>query len=248
MAKKITTFLLILAISLMSIVASASTEDYNGVEGDFSGLTEEQIKIIESHQKELRNILKEQGYDLESEEAKEVLEKGLENDIFSFRLLNEGVSNDEIGLMDENEGINSPGAVWYTPANLSNKPYVGHIGVIANNTAYTYEAFPDTGVARFHNNWNSSSRGYGSVYLLGVRGATTTNYKNAATFAQNQDGKGYNWEFTVRWLNTRYYCSQLAWRAWDEQGYNFDGKTNGVIYPGDIYRSNLTYVILQREL
>lgn len=240
MVKKFTTIFLILSLSMMSFVVSASSGD------EYTTLTAEQKQIIEGHQKEFRNLLKKQGVDLESKEAKELLQSALENDLFSFRLLNEEVLEEEFNLQDENDGRNSPGAVWYTPVNISGKVWAGHNGVIANNYSYTYESFPDSGVVRQSNNWENR-KAYSKVYLLGVWRASSDQYKKAATFAENQEDLPYNWSFTKRMEDSEYYCSQLAWRAWYEQGFNFDGNTKGIIYPSDIYKSSLTYVIIKKE-
>jgi uncharacterized protein YycO len=238
MFKKVILLLLILTLTMSAIASASSTEDIND-------LTKEQKKIIERNQKDLIKDLKKQGVDLKSETAKDVLESAFNNDVFNFRLLNEEVSEEEFIALEES-GTNSPGAVWFTPSDVKGGSYTGHTGIVDNNTSYTTEAFPGIGVAQFKNDWKTRDK-YSKVYLLGVSGASVNQYKSAATYAKVQIGKGYNYEFAARWNLYRYYCSSLAWRSWEQQGFNFDGKTSGTIYPSDIYNSSLTYVITKKE-
>lgn len=54
--------------------------------------------------------------------------------------------------------------------------------------------------------------------------AIAPDYKGleAACYAEKQLGKPYNWNFFNRNSTEEFYCSQLCWRAWLEQGYKID--------------------------
>lgn len=47
--------------------------------------------------------------------------------------------------------------------------------------------------------------------------------QKAADYAKNQDGKPYSYQYLWgKWYEDRFYCSQLVWRAWKNQGVEID--------------------------
>lgn len=44
----------------------------------------------------------------------------------------------------------------------------------------------------------------------------------AARYAERQLGKSYNWNYLDRQTTEKFYCSQLCWRAWIQQGFKVD--------------------------
>ncbi|WP_048602047.1 YiiX/YebB-like N1pC/P60 family cysteine hydrolase [Rubeoparvulum massiliense] len=124
-----------------------------------------------------------------------------------------------------------------------NVAFVGHAAIVSNNNARTVESFPKTGVQYFTNDWKAKSK----VYGLWVKGATTTKYKNAASYAQNQIGKKYNWNFVNKFATDKFYCSQLVWRAWYNQGINVDYiKVDTIVTPMELAKSNNTTIFYHR--
>lgn len=103
----------------------------------------------------------------------------------------------------------------------------GHAGIVSLvSSTLTVESWPGfnspigvDGVQYYTNNWGSYSMTFG----FGVTGATTSQYQNSASYAQNQVGKPFNLVFINKFDTSRFYCSSLVWRAWDTQGYNVDG-------------------------
>jgi uncharacterized protein YycO len=238
MKSKLTLLLLVLCLAFSTVVSAQSSEEHEG-------LSKEQKATLAKNQKEMKKILKENGYDLDSDEAKEILLNAYRNDLFNFNLLNEETSSekDQVSILDESVSYKTPGLIWYTPADIKGV-YTGHTGTVNNNTSYTTEAFPDSGVVRQSNNWPNRA-GYTKVYALGVYGANSSTMSSAATYAENQKGKAYNYDFSYRMKTTQFYCSQLSWRAYYEQGINLhnDGRTFGTVYPSDIYESTKTFVV-----
>ena len=61
----------------------------------------------------------------------------------------------------------------------------------------------------------------------------------SATFtAYHQLGKPYNWNIWNKWDTTKYYCSQLVWRAYYDNGVNIDSDGGSSVLPDDIYLDN----------
>jgi WD40 repeat protein len=44
----------------------------------------------------------------------------------------------------------------------------------------------------------------------------------AVAYAEAQEGKKYNWNYPDKWTTDKFYCSQLVWRAYEEQGIDLD--------------------------
>ncbi|WP_374723721.1 YiiX/YebB-like N1pC/P60 family cysteine hydrolase [Calidifontibacillus erzurumensis] len=117
--------------------------------------------------------------------------------------------------------------------------YPGHAGIVSNTSGKTVESFPEDGVQYHTNDWGSRE----NVYAMYVKGATTTKYKGAATYAANQIGKDYNWNFVNPWTEDSFYCSQLVWKAWKSQGIDVDYITiDPIVTPMEIAKSKNTII------
>ncbi|WP_051286732.1 YiiX/YebB-like N1pC/P60 family cysteine hydrolase [Paenibacillus taiwanensis] len=117
--------------------------------------------------------------------------------------------------------------------------YPGHAGIVSNVSALTVESFPADGVQKHTNDW----RGRTNVYALSVKGASSSNYANAASYAENQVGKSYNWWFINPWRDDAFYCSQLVWKAWKSQGIDVDYVTiDPIVTPIEIAKSGNTVI------
>ena len=85
----------------------------------------------------------------------------------------------------------------------------GHAAIVHNNSDYTIESFPDGGVRVYNNDWANKSK----VYGVRVKGASGSDYTNAASYALTQANsqKPYNWNFFNKGTTDSFYCSQLVW-------------------------------------
>ena len=123
---------------------------------------------------------------------------------------------------------------------------VGHAAIVHNNSNYTVESFPDGGVAVYDNNWRDKS----NVYGVRVKGASLNDYRNAASYALSQAKakKPYNWNFFNKGTTDSFYCSQLVWRSWKNQGYEVDRMNLGdwePVSPAELVGGSQTYVFYQ---
>lgn len=113
----------------------------------------------------------------------------------------------------------------------------GHAGIVSNKSGYTVESFPEDGVQYRTNNWKTTPR----TYALYAKGASGTQYKNAATYAANQIGKKFNWNFLWKYDTAKFYCSQLVWRSWQQQGIDVDYLTyDTIVSPAELTKSSNT--------
>lgn len=115
----------------------------------------------------------------------------------------------------------------------------GHAGVV-ENSSYVIEAFgnkgDNNGVRRWPNNWTTR---YVHFKALKVSNASSTAYTNAKNVAVSHLNKPYNYNFFNVTTTSSFYCSQLAWRAWYNQGYDLND--GGAVWPVDLIESPLTY-------
>jgi uncharacterized protein YycO len=127
----------------------------------------------------------------------------------------------------------------------------GHAAVCSDSyPSKTVESYPKSnspigkdGVQYYDNKWGTKTQ----VYGLRVNGASLTNYHNAAKKAQAKIGKPYpspvvSIVWMSKWSGDTYYCSQLAWRAWIDQGYDIDYITwDNIVSPSELTKSNNVY-------
>lgn len=128
---------------------------------------------------------------------------------------------------------------------------VGHAAIVHTTSNYTIESFPEgdghaNGVRRYANDWGDRAR----VYGVRVKNATLTDYRNAANYAISQANlkKHYNWNFFNKGTTDTFYCSQLVWRAWKNQGFEVDRMNLGnwePVSPAELIGGSGTYVFYQ---
>ncbi|WP_051272054.1 YiiX/YebB-like N1pC/P60 family cysteine hydrolase [Shimazuella kribbensis] len=114
----------------------------------------------------------------------------------------------------------------------------GHTGVVSDVPGYVVESFGNksiekNGVRHWVNDWKTR---YKKVKALWVEGATLNDYAYAASYNREQIGKAYNYNFFNIKTTTRFYCSQLVWRAWYNRGWdlNYGGSA---VWPVDLIKS-----------
>lgn len=114
---------------------------------------------------------------------------------------------------------------------------VGHAGIIYS-TDETVESFPDGGVQKYRNNWNTR---YSTVYGSSVTTTSFSEDANAADIAYSYIGKPYNWIFTNTKTTSKFYCSQLVYRSFlDAANINLN-EGGWIVFPIDLVQSNYTY-------
>lgn len=124
----------------------------------------------------------------------------------------------------------------------------GHAAIVSTISSQTVESYPKSaghanGVRYYTNNWKSKSK----VYGIRVRGANHKQYTNAAKYAMMQADarKPYNWNFFNKGTTEKFYCSQLVWRAWKNQGFEVDRMNLGnwePVSPAELVGGSSTYV------
>ncbi|MCW8784506.1 septation ring formation regulator EzrA [Bacillus velezensis] len=129
---------------------------------------------------------------------------------------------------------------------------VGHAAVVSTNKSKTVEAWAKSwspinqdGVRRYNNNWGSKKK----VYGLWVKGSNNNKYINAAKYAEKQadNKKKYNFNFLNKKTTAKFYCSQLAWRSWKNQGIDIDNvKWDSVVTPMELVKSNNTTIFYHK--
>lgn len=126
--------------------------------------------------------------------------------------------------------------------------FAGHAAIVAGNDWQTIESYAKewspinkNGVQRYTNNWGSKS----GTLLYRPKGAVPSQYKTAASYAERQVGKPYNWQFWEKKATHKFYCSQLVWMAWLEAGIDTEVGSipNAIIAPADLANSTNTYLV-----
>jgi uncharacterized protein YycO len=114
----------------------------------------------------------------------------------------------------------------------------GHAAIKNSQSQQTIEAYPAGGVKRYDKKWNYESMFYKAMAI----GSTSTRRTSAVSYAESKIGKPYNNNFYDKWNQTKFYCSQLVWRAWYNQGIDIDDiKFDNIVTPTEVGVSNNTY-------
>lgn len=114
----------------------------------------------------------------------------------------------------------------------------GHAALVVDGYN-TIEAFGNAGTSKdgvrywtnnFHNRYKDA-KGYS------VSGTTTSTRKKAVSYAESKLYAPYNFSFYNKTNTTAFYCSQIVWRAWKQQGIDLDYNGGKAVWPGDLDKS-----------
>jgi uncharacterized protein YycO len=190
---------------------------------------------------------------LEIKEAKERTQQELNNPskVLEMEKLQSiakerGIDIQNLSLSGTSVGTKGDVLVTLSTASNSLGAWVGgHAAIVSTLSGYTVESFGNrgslNGVRHWSNDWGSR---YDHVRGMWVKGASDSKYTSAASFARGQIGKPYNLNFFNKTTTSSYYCSQLVWRAWYNQGYDLDD--GFAVWPVDLIQSPHTIIFYSK--
>lgn len=103
-----------------------------------------------------------------------------------------------------------------------------------------------SGVQRGPNNWYATKN---QAYQTSVRTTTAAQDAAAATWADGQRGKAYNWNYLNPGTRSKFYCSQLVWAAFKDQ-FGIDLDTSAylwAIHPMELVNTSAVYLIYRKK-
>jgi uncharacterized protein YycO len=117
----------------------------------------------------------------------------------------------------------------------------GHAGIVSDVSGYVIESFGNkkpelNGVRHWINDWKTRFK---KVKALWVKGAKANDYAYVASYNREQIGKSYNYNFFNIHTTSRFYCSQLVWRAWYNRGWDLN-HGGSAVWPVDLIKSPYT--------
>ncbi len=98
----------------------------------------------------------------------------------------------------------------------------GHVGIGgivqtgSQDLGYTIEAYPNVGVKLFTNRYQTYWKYFTTGGIYTVHGANSSQFLGAANWAETQKGKPYS--LSPLDGDKAFYCSELVYRAWQNQG------------------------------
>ncbi|NFI54519.1 hydrolase [Clostridium botulinum] len=134
--------------------------------------------------------------------------------------------------------IGSTGDILITPYGESSSggSFSGHAGIVDLQWRNAIESYPADGVQRRVNDWKTR---YPKVIGGSVKNSEPKDYLAASKYAASKIGCSYNKKFGQKRLTNKFYCSQLVWRAWYEQGYDLDKDGGDYVLPTDLISNKL---------
>ncbi|HKZ81246.1 MAG TPA: YiiX/YebB-like N1pC/P60 family cysteine hydrolase [Pyrinomonadaceae bacterium] len=89
--------------------------------------------------------------------------------------------------------------------------------------------------------WKRYSSRYGHIGIVRVRGASTDQISRVIRWVDERKGRPYRWPIVMGLDNndeSRFYCSQLVWRAYKQtMNIDLDSDKGAIIFPDDLYNS-----------
>ena len=127
-----------------------------------------------------------------------------------------------------------------------------HVAIVVNaNGGRLVEATADgpsdkPGVREI--DWERYAPRYGHVGVVRIRGASTDQITRVIRWVEQRKGLPYRWPIIMGLDNndeSRFYCSQLVWRAY-KQGMNLDldSDRGALVFPDDLYHSKEVEIIV----
>lgn len=265
----------ILAISTVGVFAQSNNESLTlekmvkniGMSvkkySELNGMTEKELrklkKKLDKEANQFNNNMKTKYFDNQNEiqnlisqdieKAKKMLPKLFlqENKNSTLSVDNEGTVN----IMSSNSPIGTFGDIILSGSSSSSLLFVGHACVVSTNSNITIESYLGSfspigvdGVQEYENDWGSKT----GVAAFWVKDATLNDYWYAARYNEQQVGKPYNLVFVNKFTTDKFYCSQLTWRSWLEQGFNIDAiPFDTWVTPAEIGNDGDTYAFYYQE-
>ncbi|KOY67248.1 hydrolase [Clostridium sporogenes] len=236
--------IILLVISIFAISSSNVKATESNMEGK-QKYTIEEKQVIEKNNKEMKELInnwdkiKEATPEEFIKIEKEKKSKFKPNNVRSFSAGENTNRTQEEYLRDYEDFLGGYGDILITPIGKYDS-FTGHAGIVCVDNQYTIEAYPMgkqvEGVQRRVNNWKDR---YDKVILAGVNGADESHYRNAIKYAEEKIGLGYNYNILNKWTTNRFYCSQIVWRAWMEQGFDLDKDGGSAVLPNDLISDKL---------
>lgn len=125
--------------------------------------------------------------------------------------------------------VGSAGDILVTPATVfGTGPITGHAGMVDSNPDLTIESMTSGGVRRYTNDWKTR---YTKALCATVK---DSNPEQAVDYASSKIGSSYNYNFLNKWNTDKFYCSQLVWRSYMEQGIDLDKDGGNAVLPTDL--------------
>ncbi|MFZ7825885.1 YiiX/YebB-like N1pC/P60 family cysteine hydrolase [Priestia sp. J2] len=209
---------------LMGNYNSASAEEINsddyyqkkGEELQYSDFSNQYSKELQSVKKETVNQIREES--LSSEQQNTYHASAVSGSM--------GSTGDVLTTM---KGSSSTANAW--PG--------GHAAIVVDS-ANTIEAYGNKGPSKdgvryWSNNWKNRWK---DAKVQRVKNSTASQRAKAVKYTKAQLYEPYNYNFASKNKTDSWYCSQLVWRAWKEQGYDLDSSSIPGVFPVDIRKSN----------
>jgi uncharacterized protein YycO len=200
-----------------------------------SGLTAEQWKDVKQAKAKTVRELKQPSKVLDVRKVRaEAKKRGLDP--------NKVLQRQQVGAMSGSVGIYGDILVTLDGTSSGSSAWAGgHAGVVSDVSGYVVESFGNkgdlNGVRHWPNDWATR---YYHVRGLWVSGAYDSNYAYSASYSRSQIGKPYNYNFFNITTTSSFYCSQLVWRSWYNQGWDLND--GGAVWPVDLLESPYTIV------
>ncbi len=232
--KKAISITLIFIIGLSMNVVNASAEGKNKEIGE---------QINETVEIYFMQIGVNSLEDLNCQETKQLLNKVDEIKLHSPEIqetIKRDSENANISLLVEKQRA---GYILVTGDAQTSSFAHGRAGIVAETDGGTIEAQNhQKGIVkenfRIQTYWSKKNSS-----MMGVVGATDTNYDRAFSYARTKVGFGYE----LLPVTKEMYCSELVYYAWKEAGIPLYHHTVGFILPSAIYSSSKTYTVRKWE-
>ncbi|WP_102400994.1 YiiX/YebB-like N1pC/P60 family cysteine hydrolase [Haloimpatiens massiliensis] len=216
------------------------TSNVNALALNTSNLKESQQLELQRNKEEAKNIIENWDkikVNVTPEQENQIIkEKSMYLEKLTKNSYDSKLATSRAAAITSSTSIGSYGDVLITPVSwASGGSLTGHAGLVDWNSDYTVESYPSDGVQRRVNDWRTR---YTKIVVGHVGSAM--NMTDAINYATSKINYGYNAQFANKWRTDKFYCSQLVWRAYIDQGIDLDKDGGNAVFPTDLIDNDLT--------
>ncbi|WJQ14403.1 YiiX/YebB-like N1pC/P60 family cysteine hydrolase [Geobacillus stearothermophilus] len=190
-------------------------------------IEQEMEKKQREERQEIINLINEP---VDQEAVKKEIEWMKKNAPDKYNQIISGQQTKGVSALASSGALGTNGDILITYDSESSGWNHGHAAIVRWDGDYIIEAWPGDGVRYYVNNWKIRFKTWKALW---VKGAMGEDYTSAQSYARAQIGEPYSLTATKN-QSSKWYCSLLVWKAWENRGFDLDDDGGIIVTPSDL--------------
>ncbi|AKM17707.1 Uncharacterized distant relative of cell wall-associated hydrolases [[Flavobacterium] thermophilum] len=196
-------------------------------------MEQEMDKKQQEERQEIINLINEP---VDQEAVKKEIEWMKKNAPDKYNQVISGQQAKGVSALASSGALGTNGDILITYDSESSGWNHGHAAIVRWDGEYIIEAWPGEGVRYYVNNWKTRWKTWKGLW---VKGAMGEDYTSAQSYARAQIGEPYSLTAT-KGQSSKWYCSLLVWKAWENRGFDLDDDGGIIVTPSDLDQDSET--------